>query len=86
MQENKPDRTREWPVKECQYFCERAVSGHETTQGPFDRRVYNQYPSKSFILYMYSRKIWQRIKFGGLAVGVETIKLKSTNIIFARNT
>ena len=33
------------------------------------------------ILYSYSRKIWRGIKFGGLAVGVETAKLKSTNII-----
>ena len=30
---------------------------------------------------LYSRKIWRGIKFGGLAVGVETAKLKSTNII-----
>ena len=28
----------------------------------------------------YSRKIWRGNKLGGLAVGVETAKLKSTNI------
>ena len=33
----------------------------------------------------YSQKIWRGIKFGGLAVWVETAKLKSTNIIFACN-
>ena len=31
----------------------------------------------------YSRKIWRRFKFGGLAVGVETAKLKSANIMLA---
>ena len=31
----------------------------------------------------YSQKIWQGFKFGGLAVGVETAELKSTNIISA---
>ena len=34
----------------------------------------------------YSQKIWQGVKFGGLAVRVETAKLKSANIIFACNT
>ena len=33
----------------------------------------------------YNRKIWRGIKFDGLAVWVETAKLKST-IIFACNT
>ena len=32
----------------------------------------------------YSQKIWRGIKFGSLAVWVETTKLKSANIIFAR--
>ena len=31
----------------------------------------------------FSRKIWQGFKFGGLAVSVETAKLKSANIILA---
>ena len=31
----------------------------------------------------YSRKIWRGFKFGGLAVGVETAKLKSANIMLA---
>ena len=38
------------------------------------------------LLLPYSRKIWWEIKFGSLAVRVETAKLKSANIIFARNT
>ena len=32
-------------------------------------------------IIMYSWKIWWGFKFGGLAVGVETAELKSTNII-----
>ena len=32
---------------------------------------------------LYSWKIWRRFKFGGLAVGVETAKLKSPNIMLA---
>ena len=35
--------------------------------------------------YGIARKFDGGIKFGGLAVGVETVKLKSVNIIFARN-
>ena len=31
----------------------------------------------------YSQKIWWGFKFGGLAVGVETAKLKSANIMLA---
>ena len=34
-----------------------------------------------FFDILYSQKIWQEIKFGGLAVGAETAKLKSANII-----
>ena len=35
------------------------------------------------IVVRYSRKIWQGFKFGGLAVEVETAKLKSANIMLA---
>ena len=31
----------------------------------------------------YSRKIWRGFKFGSLAVGIETAKLKSANIMLA---
>ena len=32
---------------------------------------------------LYSQKIWCGIKFGSLAVGIDTAKLKSANNIFA---
>ena len=34
------------------------------------------------ILIPYSWKIWQGIKFGGLAVYLVTVKLKFTNILY----
>ena len=37
-----------------------------------------------YSLVLYSRKYWQGLKFGGLAVGKATVKLKSANISYAR--
>ena len=49
-----------------------------------NHRVVTLFEVRQWLLY--SQKIWQGIKFGSLAVRVETTKLQSANIIFAHNT